>query len=164
MKRGLCEILDMASEAKTIADKTAVLRANADNHMGALLRCLFDDNVQWAVLPVKPDYRPCPYLDQEGNLRRELGFIHKFFKGGTLDQYQPGHPKYARQEKIRVQRWIEMLETLMPRDAELIIAVQQKKLPRFRGLMNRKILIDAFPELVSMFGASTKSKEEAAAA
>lgn len=161
---GVMEILDLASKAKTVNEKIQVLRSQANPYLGAALRLIFDDDVHWADLGKRPFiYRPSDIPGSEMNMLRHLQRIHFFFKGGKFDTIQDSnHPNYRRQEAHRQTEWLMMLESLAPRDAEFMAAAVDRRLPKFDNLMNRKIILDAFPELKQFMKAKEKKVEETA--
>jgi hypothetical protein len=155
---GIGEIMDRAADQKTVPEKVAYLRGHADNDVGAYFRLLFDPAVQWAELPEAVPYHPSEFPDSQGQLRRELKSIHKFLKGGVLDQYPTEHPRYKMQETNRVSQWIQLLERVHARDAEYINAARFGKLPKARGSLTKTMIAEAFPELKLLFGEQEAEK------
>jgi hypothetical protein len=81
-------------------------------------------------------YKPCEFLDQEGRLYAELRRLYLFIEGGN-----PSLTKVKREYLF-----IQLLESIDKQDAELLVAVKDKKLP-YKGL-TASVVKKAFPGLL----------------
>lgn len=119
MKLGLAEILENAGKITDKKARMEYLKKNDSQPLQLMIRMAFDKNLKWALPDTDPPYKPCQYLDQEGLLYSEVKKFYLFFEGGhpTLKQIK------------REQMFIQLLESVMPEDAKLILAVKNKKLP-----------------------------------
>lgn len=135
MRKGIAEILEEASKNPDRQGKINHLKQNDHAAIRLLLRMAFDKNLVWDLPAGAPPYRPCEFLDQQGNLYQECKRIYLFHKGGNPNL------KPAKRETL----FIQMLESLDPKDAELVLAIKEKKLP-YKGL-TQKLVAEAFPEL-----------------
>ena len=83
----------------------------------------------------EPPYKPNDLVDQENVLIRDARKLVHFVEGGN-----PGLKQIKREALF-----IEMLETVTPADAKLLVALKDKKLP-FKGI-TADIVKEAFPEI-----------------
>jgi hypothetical protein len=119
MKRtqAISEILDAVKKAVTLEDKVNILRQNDSDALRYILELAFHPNVGWQLPEGAPPYKPSEVLDTEGRLYHETRTIPLYLSGN-------------RPEITKVKRemlFISLLESLYPKDAELLIAVKDKK-------------------------------------
>ena len=136
MQLGIGEILKNAAEKKTAQDKIEYLRANFNPTLGTILQGAYDDGVVWDLPPGVPPYKPSELVDQEGQLYTSARRLYLFAVGGH-DTLKP-----IKREAL----FIEMLETISPLDAEVLVAMKDKKLPH--KSLTKKLISEAFPGLV----------------
>jgi len=132
------EILDKVAEATTRADKIKILQKERNNWaMKDILRGTFDDAVQWLLPGGSVPYEPAPldlYPTEWAQHNKKLAL---FTKGGT------GEQMYAvKREKL----FLDIIETVHPRHAELIVGMINKKMP-IKGI-TKKLTQEAFPDLI----------------
>lgn len=132
------EILDKVSSAKTKKQKIELLQKH-NNHWALkdVLRGTFDDAVQW-LLPTGPvPYEPAPDNSHPSEWSQHNKSLAYFVKGGR------GEKMYAvKREKM----FLDILETIHPRDAELLVGMINKKMP-IKGI-TKKLTQEAFPDLI----------------
>lgn len=123
MQTGVAEFLEKVGKLRHTQAKVDALKANDSFVLRTILQGAFDPNVEWLLPPGKPPYTPNVLVDQEHVLINEARKIQYFVKGfyDTLPQSK------------REQMFIELLERLAPKDAELLCSVKEKKLP-FNGI------------------------------
>lgn len=136
MKLGIGEILKNAAEKKTAQEKIEYLRANYNPTLATILQGAYDDGVVWDLPPGSPPYKPSELVDQEGQLYTSARRLYLFAVGGH-DTLKP-----LKREAL----FIELLETVSPLDAEVLIAMKDKKLPH--KSLTKKLISEAFPGLV----------------
>lgn len=135
MKLGLSEILNQASQQKTNKAKAEVLQQNDTQALRDLLQYALHPEITWDLPETDPPYRPSPYLDQEGMLFKELRRLYLFVNGNG-----------SRLKPAKVQSlFIEILESIAPRDAELLLLVKNRTLPK--GI-TKSVIDEAFPGLL----------------
>ena len=136
MKLGIGEILQTAAKQKTAEEKIAYLRENQSAGLLTILSGAFDDGVVWALPPGAPPYTPSKLVDQEAALYTNIRRLYLFAVGGhaTISQLK------------RESLFIELLESVSPLDAEVLIAMKDKKLPH--KSLTKKLISEAFPGLV----------------
>jgi Family of unknown function (DUF6433) len=138
MKLGIAEILEGCSKLPKIEDKVNYLRQYDCLPLRVVLQYALDYRVEW-LLPIgTPPYKPTEHLDQEGNLYRNIRKVNLFVKGGDHPDLHP-----IKRETL----FIQFLEGLAPKDAELICAVKDKKIP-YKGY-TIKLVNTAFPGLIA---------------
>jgi len=133
------EFLQEVSQLKKNKDKVEALKANDSKVLRLVLQGAFDPKVKWALPEGKPPYKPSILHDQEHQLV-QLANKDKFL------YYIEGFYPNLRSTK-REQMFIELLEILDPRDAELVCSIKDKKMP-FTGI-SINIVKEAFPDLIN---------------
>jgi hypothetical protein len=133
---GIAEFLKKVSYQKHTKTKVEALKHNDSKPLRIILQAAFDPDVKFALPAGAPPYTPNSLVDQEHILIREADKIKYFIEG-----FYP-NMKTAKREQI----FIELLERLAPRDAELLIAIKDKKLP-FKGITIQHV-ITALPGLI----------------
>jgi hypothetical protein len=132
------KILKDVSAVKKKEDRIKTLRSHHPNKvMLQLLKYTFDDKIVFALPDGAPPYKPCGVLDNEAGLYQEQRRLYLFIEGGHPDLSQ------LRRETL----FIQVLESIPPEEAELLIAVKDKKLP-YKNI-TKEIVQEAFPGLLS---------------
>ena len=134
--RLISDIVKEAAMAQTKEDKIQILRSNLrGDALPIYLRLAIDRNIKWLIPEGAPNYTPSPHPDTEYVAYNEARRLYIFLEGG-----QPN----LRQSR-REQLFIQLLETMHPRDADFLInVVKDHKLPE--GL-TEKVIREAFPNL-----------------
>jgi hypothetical protein len=130
-------ILKDVSNISSKKDRVKFLRSHHPNRvMLQLLKYTYDPNITFDLPEGNPPYNPCGVLDNEAGLYQEARRLYLFVKGG--------HPDLTsiRREAL----FIQVLESIPPAEAELLLAVKDKKLP-YKGI-NSLIVEEAFPGLL----------------
>lgn len=133
--RSLSSILEAAAQPEDVADRIKILH---DNDSPSLRQLLF---LMWGptkfLLPEgKPPYTPYTAEQVPYRLYNEMKRLYLFLEGG--------HPTLAQNK--REQLFIELLESIDPSDAELLIAIKDKKTPWKK--LARNVVMKAFPDLI----------------
>lgn len=136
MRLGIFQILEKAAEPKAVADRIAVLRENNSTALQTILKYAYDPSIVWDLPEGAPPYKPCPYPAQEMRLFAEIRRLYLFIKGGN-----PNLNKLRRETLF-----IELLESIHPEDAKILVSIKDKKLP-YKSL-NAKVIKEAFPGLI----------------
>jgi Family of unknown function (DUF6433) len=132
---GVAEFLDKVSKLKKREEKVNALRNNNTFPVRTVLQGAFDPRIKWILPEGVPPYKVNDLVDQENVLIRDSRKLIYFVEGS-------GHNlKPLKRETM----FVEFLESLAPKDAELILAIKDKKLP-FKGI-TEDIVREAFPEL-----------------
>jgi len=97
-----------------------------------ILQYCFHPAAVWALPPGAPPYKPCEYPNIENMLYGEARKMHIFLEGSS--NITP-----LKREKM----FIDLLESVTPEDAKLLVSIKEKKLP-FEGL-NPATIKKAYP-------------------
>jgi hypothetical protein len=132
------EILEKISAAKTKAEKIELLRQQNNNWaMKDILRGTFDDAVVWLLPDGKVPYEPAEPKSHASNWSQHNKKLQYFVKSG------PGE----RMLKIKREKmFLDILEIVHPRDAELLVGMINKTMP-IEGI-TKKLVQEAFPNLI----------------
>ena len=132
------EILELVSEQKTDAKKVAVLKEYECDIIKSLFIWNFDDSVISLLPPGEVPYKPneSPLGTDHSSLRREQRSLYNFVKGGN-DQLST-----IRRETI----FIQMLEGLHPKEADIVIAVKDGNLEDMYDVPF-EVVEEAYPDI-----------------
>jgi len=130
-------ILTKVSELENTEQK---IQALLQHPKGAAIREIFKYTyapyIEWALPDGEPPYKPCDPINMESRLISDIRRLYLFVKGGN-DNLKP-----LRRETL----FIEMLESIHPDDAKLLLAVKARKLP-YKGF-TKKFASKVYPELM----------------
>ena len=134
------EILDLVSEQRTKAKRVDILKEYRDDSLTAILIWNFDDRVQSAVPDGQVPYKEneVPVGTDHTSLRREWKQLYHFIKGGN-DSLSS-----LRRESM----FIQLLEGLHPKEAEIICLVKDKNLKSLYPKITYDIVKEAYPDIV----------------
>lgn len=132
------EIFESFEKASTKKDKIEVLRKNEIMPLLDVLRGTFDEAIQWNLPGGTPPYTPnVPESAPSSLLKQHLNF--KYFVKGFRES--------ERLNTIRRERmFIDMLESIHPKDAQILINMINKQSP-VKGL-TKALVKEAFPNLI----------------
>lgn len=136
-KMEVYEILERVANTKTRDAKCEVLRENKSAALTDLLRCAFDDVIEFTIPKGTPPYTPAEEDKVPSTFLRQNRNLTYFVKGGRGDQI----PQFQREAKF-----IETLQSIHPRDAEMLILAKDKKAPA--KSVTKKLVQKAFPDLI----------------
>tara|TARA_R110001592_G_scaffold358832_2_gene664288 strand:+ start:2152 stop:2586 length:435 start_codon:yes stop_codon:yes gene_type:complete len=132
------EILDSVAAAKTKAEKIKILQTH-NNHWATkdILRGTFDEAVKWLLPTGAVPYEPAPDNSHPSEWVRHNKQLQYFVEGGPGAQMMT-----VKREKM----FLDIIETVHPRDAELIVGMINKKMP-VKGI-TKKLVKEAYPDLI----------------
>lgn len=136
MRLSISEILEKASKLSKNQEKIDFLRQNYNQPLGIVLQHAFDPNIKFVLPEGAPPYTPNKVTGQETRLYSETRKFYLFIDTCTKNINK------ARKEAL----FIEMLENVDPKDAILLIAMKDKKLP-YKGI-TAKLIKEAYPGLI----------------
>ena len=140
MKLGIAEILRLASEKSSRADKAAFLKKHQNTTLCLILRMAFVKEITWNLPKGSPPYKKGPVNgDQQYMLYQQCKKLGKF-----LNEPYATHP--TMQQLKRETLFVQLLESCDPEDAELLIAIKDKTLP-YKGI-TATVVNAAFPGLL----------------
>ena len=132
------EIFDLVSQQKTDAKKVAILQEYECDILKSLFIWNFDDSVISLLPEGKVPYKPNenPLGTDHSSLRREQRSLYNFVKGGN-DALST-----IRRETI----FIQMLEGLHPKEADIIVAVKDGDLEDMYDVPF-EVVEEAYPDI-----------------
>ena len=132
------EILDLVSKQKTKVKKIDVLQEYRNDALVSLLIWNFDDTCFSALPEGSVPYKPndAPAGTEHTSLRQEVRHFYNFIQGGN-----PSLSK-TRRENI----FIQILETLHPDEAQLLVTVKDKCLEDFYNI-TQEVVSEAYPDI-----------------
>jgi len=136
---GISEVLEQVSEAKKPEEKIELLRKHNSTVLRDVLRLAYDKDKVWLLPEGNPPFTRNELPGQQGNLFAEWRRMYLFFEGGN-----PNLTAVKREYLF-----IQMLESIDPRDADLICSIKDKKMPY--KTVTKKLIEMAYP---GFFGTS----------
>lgn len=130
------EIFELVANAKTKKDKIKILQQNNTWPVKDILRCIYDESIQFLLPEGKPPYNGCLAESAAQSLNKTNLNYKYLVKGGPA----PGMTSVKR-ENI----FISMLETVRPEEAEILILMKDKK--SLKGI-TKPIVKEAYPDLI----------------
>lgn len=134
-RKSVSWILEFTSKLPNDEEKIKCLRANDHPVILSILRLAYDPNIKWALPEGPAPYTPCEYPNQQNMLYSEARRLYLFLEG-----VNPNMPQTKRESLF-----LELLNTIDPKDAELLVAIKDKTLP-YEGLSS-DLVLQAFPNL-----------------
>jgi hypothetical protein len=115
---GIAEILRKISELPTPQERQDALGFGASNQvLVGTLRLIFDPSIEFVLPPGEPPYTPATALDLESSYYQAFNRMYLFVKGGNDNLHK------LKREAL----FVQMLESVTPEDAKMIIAMKDKK-------------------------------------
>ena len=143
------QILEMVHKAKNRELKSQVLKDNDEFALQAVLQTAFHPDVEWLLPKGTPPYVAMPPSnDTPKGLYSEVKKFYLFVKGGDSETINTVK---------REQLFIQMLETLDPTEAKLVIDMKDKKTTGMYKGLTYKLVKDTWPDLLPE---QTEWKEE----
>lgn len=131
------EVFDLFEKAKTRKDKIGVLQQHESWALKDIIKGAMDPKIEWLLPKGEVPYTPSEEYNAPSSLLRKNRDFRYVVKGGAGGQM----PSFKR-EKI----FLGIVESIHPKDAELVCAMINKKLP-VKGL-TVKLVEEAFPGLI----------------
>ena len=138
MARSIPHIFEEVAAANSFQARKKVLLENESNPLKDLLRYAFHPDIKFALPPGEPPFKTVGTSD-EWNPTYLYPNIRKFYL-----YIEGGHDGLT--QLRREQLFIQMLEGLHPKEAEVVIQIKDKKL-KYRGL-TYKLVKETFPEIL----------------
>ena len=131
------EVLELFEKAKSRKEKIDVLKKHESWALKDVLKGTLDPKIEWLLPKGEVPYTPCEEHSTPSSLLRKNKEFRYVVKGGVGGQMPP-----AKREKI----FLGIVESIHPKDAELVCGMINKKLP-VKGL-TVKLVQEAYPELL----------------
>lgn len=135
------EILTKVSEAKTSEERVSILQKYNSLALRNILRGSFDESLVFILPEGKPPYREddAPEGYTRSSIHHKSKQFAYFIKGGPGENL----PGYKRERMF-----IEILEAIHPKEAQIVIAMKDKSLDKIYKGITKKLVQEAFPTLV----------------
>jgi hypothetical protein len=133
---GLGEFLEKVGKLKKTQEKVNALKHNDSLPLRIIMQATYDPGVKWLLPEGTPPYKPNELLDQEHVLIKECDKLRYYIKG-----FYDNLPQTKRETMF-----IELLERVAPKDAELLCTIKDKK--PIKGITLQHV-VEALPGLIS---------------
>lgn len=134
LKESIAIIITKASQISDLKERVEFLQRNESQPLKTILRCGLDPKIKWILEPGTPKYKPNKdYPDLQGMLYSRTRLLYMFIDG-TGNHIPP---------KKREKLFTDMLESILPEDAELLIQIKDKQLPK---TISKNVYNKAFPK------------------
>jgi hypothetical protein len=139
IKRDVWEIFELVEKTKSRKDKIEILRQHNIMPVRDVLQGTFDPNIQWNLPGGTPPYTPNAEDAPTPSTLRKQHMKFKYFVKGLRES--------DNLNKIKRERmFIDMLESVPPREAEILVSMINKQQP-VKGL-TEKLVKEAYPDLI----------------
>lgn len=135
-KLSIAEILEEAAKKKSKQEKVDYLRQNNSLPLRNILVLMYDKSKKFNIPDTAPPYTPSEFPDNQGALFKQARKLKYFVEG-----FAPEGIHRIKRETI----FIEMLESIDKKDAELLCQMIQKK--PIKGL-TKATINEAFGEII----------------
>jgi len=134
----MTEFLTELGKIKSAAKKKEFLQQNESRQLKTFLKGAFDKSLEFNLPKGAPPYTPNKESKEGfGSVSGEYRFFAKGYEGDAL-------PSATREGKF-----IQVLESVSPEEAKLLLLMKDKKLAgKYKGV-TLKLISDAFPTLIS---------------
>ena len=135
-------VLEQVSAASTKTEKVEILKRYNCLGLRDILKGAFDDTIEWELPKGVPPFTT--NTSNEGHTPTTLDRATP-----KLAYFVKGHPSCTQlKPMVRERMFLEILEGVPKEEAELLIAVKEKKLEKkYRGL-TKDLVLEAFPKLI----------------
>jgi hypothetical protein len=117
MQIGLAEFLEKVGRLKKTQEKIDAIAANDSLPLRVILQAAYDPNVKWLLPEGTPPYKPNDLVDQEHVLIKECEKLTYYIQG-----FHDNLPSMKRETMF-----VQLLENIAPKDAELLCLIKDKK-------------------------------------
>jgi hypothetical protein len=134
-RKSISWILDYTSKLPNEEEKVKCLQANDCQSIRTILQGAFDPRIKWMLPEGDAPYTPCEYPNVDNMLYSETRRLYLFVEGGN-----DGLTTLKRESMF-----VDLLQSISPNDAKLLIAIKDKKMP-YEGI-TPELVLKAFPGL-----------------
>ena len=134
MRKSISWILEFTCKLPE-EEQVKCLQANDNSAIRTILKSVYDPRAIWDLPPGAPPYTPCEFPHQEAMLYQEARRLYIFIKSDNVNV------NALKRETM----FVEVLQSVDPADARLLLAAKEKTLP-WPGLAAETVL-KAYPGL-----------------
>lgn len=134
----ISEVLEHTTKLKTKKERIEHLRKYDSKPLRDVLKAALDPSIKWLL----PEGTP-PYKENDDNINTHhvlMQETRKFYL--FLEGYAPPTVKQMQRENL----FIQLLESVHPADAKLMVAVKDKKIPI--KTITKELVAETFPGLL----------------
>lgn len=136
MKPMISEILELVEAQPTKKQKLYALQVHDNPALRQILKYVFDPSIKFLLPDSDPPFKPIESAEAQGRLYSEARKLYLFVEGGN-----PNLTAFKRE-----MLFIQLLESVDPKEAQLILHVKRKKLP-YKSI-TKKLVKEAFEGLL----------------
>ena len=136
VRRSISWILNFVDNLPNDEERIKCLRANDHPSIRLILQGAFHPHIVWDLPEGDPPYKPCEYPHIDNMLWTETRRLYLFTVGGSPNL------KPLKRESM----YIDLLESVTPEDAKLLLAIKNKCLP-YKNV-TKLLVTQAFPGLI----------------
>jgi hypothetical protein len=136
MAASVALFLEKVGKLKRTQEKINALKSNDSYVLRVVLQAIYDPNVKFALPEGTPPYKPNSLVDQEYVLIADARYISYFIESLSPDI------KPMKRESL----FVEFLERLDPKDAELVLQMKDKKV--IKGITIQHV-VEALPGIIA---------------
>lgn len=118
-RKAISWILDFTSKLPNELEQIKCLQANDNSAIRTILKFCFDPNIKWLLPAGDAPYQPSSFPNLDNMLYHEARRLYLFVEGGN-----PNLTTLKRESMF-----VELLQTVHPEDAKLLVSIKDKKLP-----------------------------------
>ena len=138
----ISEILGMVQAASTRAERIELLKKHNCLALRDILKGGLDESLVWILPKGEPPYKKDekqPIGLSPSTLQKQSPRLRYFVAGGPGERLTS-----SRRERI----FINVLESIHPREAELLIAVKDRQLKKLYPCLTKQLVEAVFPNLI----------------
>ena len=135
MKNNISTILQKIEQLKK-GERAEALRQNDSPTMRTVLAFCFDPNIKWLLPEGEAPFKKNVNEDQRNMFYSQARTLYLYVEGGNRNLTP------IRREQL----FIQLLESIDPEDATMLVSIKDKKMP-YKGI-TYDIVKEAFPELL----------------
>ncbi len=133
----------MVQDAKTKDERLELIKKHNCLALRDILKGGLDDSITWIIPlgspPFKRPEKETPIGLTPSNLHRSSSKLRYFIAGGPGEKLQP-----TRREKL----FIDLLESIHVREADLVIAMKDKQLKKLYPCLTKQLIKSAYQTLI----------------
>lgn len=139
------EVFEMLESASKVDDRIQILRENQTKEITIILQCAFDKNIVFELPTGAP-----PYTVDNAPPGLQITPLHKHID--RLINCVKGKTKYPGDNRLNILKresiFVKVLEIAHAKDAEILIAMKDKKLSKLYPSLKESLVRKAFPTLL----------------
>lgn len=132
------EVLKNCQNAKSDERRIAILKENAVQGVGDVLKIVYDKRITLLLPPTPPPFKK--------NVGSNPSNLHQASVNGIYKNFVRGYNQISQAKREMI--FIQFLETLCEEEVEIVLGLIVKKLPSRYGKITEEIVRAAYPTLL----------------